>query len=64
MNAKSHSWQSCEKPFLLKKAIEAVRLEDEEEWSDYNQALEGMTLDNSLALHKGRSFCVKKITAA
>ncbi|MCG8558357.1 MAG: ABC transporter substrate-binding protein [Hyphomicrobiales bacterium] len=51
--AKSHAWQSYENFFVLKKAIEEAGWKTKKDTPGVIQALEGLTMDNSLAHPQG-----------
>jgi branched-chain amino acid transport system substrate-binding protein len=51
--AKSHAWQSWENVFALKKAIEASGWKTKKDDPGVIEALEGMTMDNSLEFAQG-----------
>ena len=60
VNAKSHSWQSYENLFALKKAIEASGWKTKKDDPGVIQALEGMQMDNSLAFPQGTKLLRKE----
>jgi branched-chain amino acid transport system substrate-binding protein len=53
VNAKSHSWQSYENLFALKKAIETAGWKSKKDDQGVIEALEGLAMDNSLAFPQG-----------
>lgn len=60
VNAKSHSWQSYENLFALKKAIEVSGWKTKKDDQGVIQALEGMQMDNSLAFPQGTKLLRKE----
>jgi branched-chain amino acid transport system substrate-binding protein len=53
VNAKSHSWQSYENLFALKKAIETAGWKTKKDDQGVIEALEGLQMENSLAFPQG-----------
>ena len=53
VNAKSHSWQSWENLFALKKAIEVSGWKQKKDDQGVIEALEGLAMDNSLGFAQG-----------
>lgn len=53
VNAKSHSWQSWENIFLLKQAIEKTGWKTKKDDQAVIEALEGMTMENSIGFAQG-----------
>jgi len=53
VNAKSHSWQSWENLFALKQAIEKSGWKQKKDDKGVIEALEGMTMENSVAFPQG-----------
>lgn len=60
VNAKSHSWQSWENIFLLKKAIETAGWKSKKDDQAVIEALEGMQMENSLAFPQGAKVMRKE----
>jgi branched-chain amino acid transport system substrate-binding protein len=60
VNAKSHSWQSWENVFALKKAIEASGWKQKKDDQGVIEALEGLTMDNSLGFAQGGKILRKQ----
>jgi len=53
INAKSHSWQSYENLFALKKAVESSGWKTKKDDQAVIEALEGMQMENSTAFPQG-----------
>lgn len=60
VNAKSHSWQSWENLFALKKAIEVAGWKQKKDDQGVIEALEGLTMDNSLGFAQGAKVLRKE----
>ncbi len=60
VNAKSHSWQSWENLFALKKAIEVSGWKQKKDDQGAIEALEGLTMDNSLGFAQGAKVLRKQ----
>ena len=60
VNAKSHSWQSWENLFALKKAIEVSGWKQKKDDQGVIEALEGLSMDNSLGFAQGAKVLRKE----
>jgi branched-chain amino acid transport system substrate-binding protein len=60
VNAKSHSWQSWENLFALKKAIEASGWKQKSDDQGVIEALEGLAMENSLGFAQGAKVLRKE----
>lgn len=60
INAKSHSWQSWENLFALKQAIEKAGWKTKKDDQGVIEALEGLTMANSLAFPQGEKVLRKE----
>lgn len=60
VNAKSHSWQSWENLFVLKKAIETAGWKQKKDDKGVIEALEGMTMENSIGFAQGAKMLRKE----
>lgn len=60
VNAKSHSWQSWENLFALKKAIEVSGWKQKKDDQGAIEALEGLAMDNSLGFAQGAKVLRKE----
>ena len=60
VNAKSHSWQSYENLFALKKAIETTGWKAKKDDQGVIEALEGLAMENSLAFPQGTKVLRKE----
>jgi len=60
VNAKSHSWQSWENLFALKQAIEKAGWKTKKDDQGVIEALEGLTMANSLAFPQGEKVLRKE----